>query len=107
MTSLILSSLYFAISNLLSFISATSWTKSGSTNQQRVPGDNKGQDFFLLKPDNKFAFVKDMKKSQAVVFKGPELWHGSPVLEHPLNGERDALVITVVLKRTKEVVGAN
>lgn len=87
-----------------------SFVKSDSTEQKRDPGDDDLQYFdHDLEPAdmNKFFYIPGMKKRQLAVFEGTESWHGSPVLEHPHDGERESMLIIVVVKRTKEVIEEN
>jgi hypothetical protein len=52
-----------------------SWTKSDSTEQKRVPGDDSTQDFAHdLESANKHVLIRNMEKRQVVVFNGPDLW---------------------------------
>lgn len=71
------------------------WVKSDSTTQQRNPETPKDAlEFF-----QNILAIRNMKMGQAIAIIGDKLYRGSPVLEYPLDGDRDAMVITVKLKQ--------
>jgi hypothetical protein len=76
----------------LSFIHSDSTTQKTGLDTEKPPT-------YVFDPDHKFSFVPYMEAGQIIAFLGCEVWHGSPELDAPHDGERDALVLRVILRR--------